>query len=58
METIKREITPEYSILVSIIKKLADNKELLRRMDTVPRYERYFTGGVKRFGTWTNADTL
>lgn len=39
----KREITPEYSLLVSVVKKMAGNKEFLRRMDTVPRYKRYFT---------------
>jgi 5'-deoxynucleotidase YfbR-like HD superfamily hydrolase len=43
MET-SRENTAEYPLLFSAIKKLAGNKELLRRMDTVPRYERYFTG--------------
>lgn len=44
----KREITPEYSLLVGAVKKMAGNKELLRRMDTVPRYERYFTGGGEK----------
>jgi 5'-deoxynucleotidase YfbR-like HD superfamily hydrolase len=42
MET-SRENTAEYPLLFSAVKKLAGNKELLRRMDTVPRYERYFT---------------